>query len=147
MRQLTKEEISQLQQQGCTAQDWQLIEVKEGFRTDHVRYVRFSGKIRLGVFEKEYTLPGGLSVHSCVEHAMLHNVEVGDNARIYNVHNYIANYRIGEDTCIENVNAILVDGRSRFGNGVLVPVMNEGGGREIPIYDHLSQDSLRHTCW
>ncbi|MEE0860013.1 MAG: DUF4954 family protein, partial [Paludibacteraceae bacterium] len=32
----------------------------------------------------------------------------------------------------------LVDGRSTFGNGVRVPVMNEGGGREIPIFNELS---------
>jgi hypothetical protein len=36
------------------------------------------------------------------------------------------------------VNAILVDGVSTFGNGVRVPVMNEGGGREIPIFNELS---------
>ena len=137
-RKLTETEIQQLRQQGCTAADWQLIEVKNGFEAAHIQDVHFSGPIRLGIFRKEYTLPGGLPVHSGIQHATLHNVEVGDDVRIYNVHNYIANYRIGDGTCIENVNAILVDGRSRFGNGICVPVMNEGGGREIPIYDHLS---------
>lgn len=137
-RKLTSEEVAALQRQGCHAQDWQLIEVKEGFSTEYVSDVRFSGRVRLGVFSSEYVLPGGLPVHSGVQHATLHNVEVGDNVRIYNVHNYIANYKIGNGTCIENVNAILVDGATRFGNGVCVPVMNEGGGREIPIYDRMS---------
>ena len=63
---------------------------------------------------------------------------MGDDAHLYNIHNYIANYRIGRETCIENVNAILVDGKTTFGNGVRVPVMNEGGGREIPIFNELS---------
>ena len=137
-RKLSNEEIAALQQQGCSAADWQQIEVKDGFCPRYVSDVHFSGNVRLGVFDAEYTLPGGLSVHSGIQHATLHNVEVGDNVRIYNVHNYIANYRIGQGTCIENINAILVDGHTRFGNGVCVPVMNEGGGREIPIYDHLS---------
>lgn len=137
-RQLTQQETAALLSQGCTAQNWQQVQVKEGFKTDYIIDAHFSGDIRLGVAEEEYVLPGGLTVHSGIKHATLHNVEVGDNVRIYNVHNYIANYRIGDNTCIENVNAILVDGKSRFGNGVLVPVMNEGGGREIPIYDHLS---------
>ena len=137
-RTLTTQEIATLQSQGCTAQEWNSILVKENFSTTHICDVHFSGNIRLGIFNREYTLPGGLSVHSGIQHATLHNVTVGDDVRIYNVHNYIANYVIGEGTCIENVNAILVDGRSRFGNGVCVPVMNEGGGREIPIYDHLS---------
>ena len=30
-RQLTKEEISQLTNQGCTAEDWTTVEVKDGF--------------------------------------------------------------------------------------------------------------------
>ena len=65
-------------------------------------------------------------------------MEVGDNCHLYNIHNYIANYRIGKETCIENVNSILVDGTTTFGNGVRVPVMNEGGGREIPIFNELT---------
>jgi hypothetical protein len=36
------------------------------------------------------------------------------------------------------VTTIAVDGETTFGNGVRVETINEGGGREIPIYDHLS---------
>lgn len=137
-RPLTPIEISTLLAQNCSAEDWSQVEVAEAFRPDYVRDVRFSGCVRLGVFEREFTLPGGLHVHSGIFHATIHNCEIGDNCHLYNIHNYIANYRVGRNTCIENVNAILVDGRSTFGNGVRVPVMNEGGGREIPIFDHLS---------
>ena len=137
-RPLTPIEIEQLQAQGCSAKDWSAIEVAEGFDPRYVRDTNFSGFNRLGVFDKETMLPGGLTVHSGIYHATLHNCEIGNNARLYNVHNYIANYCIGDNTCIENVNAILVDGRSTFGNGVRVPVMNEGGGREIPIFNELS---------
>ncbi len=137
-RHLTNKEIQQLQAQGCTAQNWQLVEVAEDFSTEHILDAHFSGKIKIGTFKASYTLPGGLQVHSGIEHATLHNVQIGNDVRIYNVHNYIANYQIDDGTCIENINALLVDGTSRFGNGVRVPVMNEGGGREIPIYDHLS---------
>lgn len=137
-RPLTPIEIEQLQAQGCSAKDWSAIEVAEHFDARYVRDTNFSGFNRLGVFDKETMLPGGLTVHSGIYHATLHNCEIGNNARLYNVHNYIANYCIGDNTCIENVNAILVDGRSTFGNGVRVPVMNEGGGREIPIFNELS---------
>ncbi len=138
MRQLTQQEISQLESQNCSAQDWKQVEVAEGFCADYVKDTRFSGLCRLGIFEQEFALPGGLKVHSGIYHATLHNVEVGDNCHLYNIHNYIANYRIGKETCIENVNAILVDGTTTFGNGVRVPVMNEGGGREIPIFNELT---------
>ena len=137
-RKLTSAEIAQLEAQGCTAKNWADVEVAEAFNPQYVRNTNFSGHNRLGVFGKEIELPGGLTIHSGIYNATLHNCEVGNDAHLYNIHNYIANYHIGANTCIENVNAILVDGKSTFGNGVRVPVMNEGGGREIPIYDELS---------
>ena len=44
---------------------------------------------------------------------------------------------------IENVDLLAVEGESAFGNGVEVAVVNEAGGREIPIYDNLSA----HTAY
>ena len=137
-RSLTSAEIEQLEAQGCKAYNWAEVEVAQDFDARYVRHANFSGHNKLGVFNREIELPGGLQVHSGIYHATLHNCEVGDDAHLYNIHNYIANYHIGEGTCIENVNAILVDGKSTFGNGVRVPVMNEGGGREIPIFNELS---------
>ena len=137
-RKLTSSEIESLQQQMCSATDWSLIEVSEGFTTEYIRYTRFSGKIRLGAFNKEFALPGGMKKHSGLYHVTLHNVTIGDDCCIENVNNYIANYEIGNDTFIENVDIILVDGPSSFGNGVEVSVLNETGGREVMIYDKLS---------
>ena len=48
MRQLTKTEISTLQQQHCTAENWQNIKVADNFSTDNIYNVSFSGKIILG---------------------------------------------------------------------------------------------------
>ena len=137
-RKLTSAEIAQLQEQGCKATDWNEIEVAEAFDASFVRRTNFSGHIQLGVYGKEIALPGGLKVHTGIYNAMLHNCEVGNECHLYNIHNYIANYHIGDNTCIENVNSILVDRKTTFGNGVRVPVMNEGGGREIPIFNELS---------
>lgn len=137
-RKLTSAEIAQLEAQGCEAKNWADVEVAEAFNPLYVRNTNFSGHNRLGVFGCEIELPGGLKIHSGIYNATLHNCEVGNDAHLYNIHNYIANYHIGDHTCIENVNAILVDRKSTFGNGVRVPVMNEGGGREIPIFNELS---------
>ena len=137
-RSLTSAEIAQLESQGCKAYNWADVEVVENFDARYVRHANFSGHNKLGVFSREIELPGGLKIHSGIYNATLHNCEVGNEAHLYNIHNYIANYHIGDNTCIENVNAILVDGKSTFGNGVRVPVMNEGGGREIPIFNELS---------
>lgn len=137
-RQLTEQEILQLKSQFCTAEDWATIEVDCRFSPNNVYYTRFSGKVRLGVFEHEFTLAGGMKKHAGLYHATLHNVTVGNHCCIENVKNYIANYQIGDYTFIENVDIILVDGRSKFGNGVDVAVLNETGGREVTIYDQLS---------
>ena len=137
-RQLYEGEIQQLKNQSCLADDWSRVFVTETFRTEYVHHTRFSGEVKLGVFDTEFTLPGGIKKHSGLRHVTLHNVTVGDNCCIENIQNYIANYEIGHDTFIENVDIILVDGRSTFGNGVEAAVLNETGGREVPINDKLS---------
>ena len=137
-RHLTIDEIAQLERQLCTASDWDRVLVSDSFSPDHVISSRFTGDIRLGAFEGEFSLAGGMKKHAGLYHVTLHNVEVGDNCCIERVNNYIANYRIGHDTFIENVDIILCDGESTFGNGVEVSVLNETGGREVTIFDRLS---------
>ena len=137
-RKLNEDEIRLLQEHSCTADDWANIEVAQNFKTDYVFHTRFSGKVKLGVFEHEFTLAGGMKKHSGLYHTTLHNVTVGDNCCIENVKNYIANYEIGDYAFIENVDIILVDGCSKFGNGVEVAVLNETGGREVMMHDRLS---------
>ncbi len=137
-RKLSGEEVARLKAQMCTAADWERIEVSADFSAEHVMYTRFSGNVRIGAFRKEFCLPGGMKKHSGLYHVTLHNVVVGDDCCIENVKNYIANYEIGDGTFIENVDILLTDGPSSFGNGVEVSVMNETGGREVVIFDRLS---------
>lgn len=137
-RNLTNDEIALLKAQACSAADWNGIEVSDGFSAEYVRSVRFSGKVRLGSFTSEFELPGGMKKHSGLYHATLHNVTIGDDCCIENVKNYIANYEIGSRCYIENVDIILTDGLSSFGNGVEASVLNETGGREVVIFDRLT---------
>ena len=123
-RKLYDNEIEILKRQMCSAADWNLIEVADGFSTDYVRYARFSGNVRLGAFRKEFQMAGGMVKHSGIYYATLHNVTVGDDCCIENVKNYIANYVIGDGVFIENVDIILTDGVSTFGNGTEVSVLN-----------------------
>lgn len=138
MRRLYPDEIAYLQSQACKADDWQNIFVPEEFDKEYVYHVRFSGTVKLGAFKKEFELPGGLKKHSGLRHVTLHNCTLEDNVLIENVQNYIANYHIGENCFIQNINVLLVDGNSSFGNNTHVAVLNETGGREVPIYDGLS---------
>lgn len=137
-RKLTDEEIASLESHMCMAEDWSSVEVAETFSTEYVRHARFSGKIRIGNFSKVFELAGGMKKHSGLYHVTLHDVSVGDDCCIENVKNYIANYIIGDRVFIENVDIILTDSFSSFGNGVEVAVLNETGGREVVIYDALT---------
>ncbi|MCM1300449.1 MAG: DUF4954 family protein, partial [Bacteroides cellulosilyticus] len=50
----------------------------------------------------------------------------------------VRNYRIGENSLVEDVVALECRKRSTFGNGVEVATMNECGGRTVKIADTLS---------
>ncbi len=137
-RSLTPEEISRLEKQNCTADCWEQVKVAPHFQPDYIHQVRFSGSIRLGEFSGSFTLAGGLQKHSGLTNVILHNCTIGNNVLIENIPNYIANYHIGDYCLIQNVNLIVTEEKSSFGNGTLVSVLNETGGREVPIFNELS---------
>ena len=137
-RPLTRAEVDQLISFGCRAEDWGTVETSDPESLKYIRNVRFSGTVRFGKFDAQSTLPGGLHKHAGIRNATLHNVTIGDNSLVENVTDYIANYDIGHDTYIENVDLIFVDGNCSFGNGVEVSVLNETGGREVKIFDRMS---------
>ncbi len=142
-RTLTAEEISALVKQGCSCDDWSGVCVADGFDAGRISTTRFSGNIRLGVFNKEVCFFGGLKKPTGISDAAIHNCTIGDNVYINRVKSYIANYIIEDEVVIENVDLLAVEGASSFGNGTEVVALNEAGGREIPIYDRLSA----HTAY
>jgi len=142
-RPLSAEEVARLSDQGCSCPDWSGVEVAEGFDPGTVRATHFSGRVRLGVFSKPVAFFGGVEKPAGIYNATIHNCTIGNNVYIGQIRNYIANYVIEDDVAIENVDLLAVEGESSFGNGTEVAVVNEAGGREIPIYDKLSA----HTAY
>ncbi len=137
-RSLSVEEIGKLKSQGCSCEDWSGVEVADGFDAERVKSTHFSGKIKIGIFGKKVVFFGGATKPTGISNATIHNCTIGNNVYINQVKNCIANYIIEDGVVIENVDLIAVEGQSTFGNGIEVSVINEAGGREIPIYDHLS---------
>jgi len=137
-RKLTNDEIGQLIVQGCYCEDWNLIEVVHNFLPDNIKFSKFSGHNKLGRFDEEITLYGGVRMKTGIVHAHIHNCTIDDNSLINSVKSYIANYHIGKNVIIHNLDQLAIEGTTSFGNGIRVKVINESGGREIPIYDHLS---------
>ena len=60
-RNLTEDEILRLKSQSCLADDWEKVRVADGFSTEFVHHTRFSGEVKLGVFQGEFILPGGIA--------------------------------------------------------------------------------------
>ncbi|MFA6186411.1 MAG: DUF4954 family protein [Phycisphaerae bacterium] len=135
---LTKKQIEQLENQSCTCADWKNVLVAADFKPDTIQNTTFSGKIKLGKFDKQVTFYGGVSKPAGIYNAYLHNCVIGSNVFISNVENYIANYVIEDDCIIEHIDLLAVEGTSTFGNGIKAVVINEAGGREIPIFDGLT---------
>ncbi|KPL21521.1 MAG: hypothetical protein AMJ75_09835 [Phycisphaerae bacterium SM1_79] len=142
-RPLSNEQIGQLIAQGCRCADWSGVEVAAGFDASRVRATHFCGRIRLGSFQGVTSFFGGITKPTGISNATIHNCTIGDNVYISHVRNYIANYAIEDDVVIDNIDVLAVEEESSFGNGTEVAVVNEAGGREIPIYDNLSA----HTAY
>lgn len=143
---LTGEQIAVLEAQSCRCENWSEVTVAEDFNPKYVRNVNFSGQVRLGSFNKIFTLAGGIRKHSGIYHATLHNVIVGDDCMVEHIRNYIANYIIGDGSYIENVTDLITYGETSFGNGTKVSVLNETGGREVAIHEHLSSHEAYITA-
>jgi len=142
-RDISQVEIEILQKNQCFCSDWSKIKVKEGFIADNIRNVSFSGDIYLGIFKKQIPFPGGVKKQSGIYNAVIHNCVIDDDVYITQIKNYIANYIIKKDVLIESVDTLAVTEKSCFGNGTRIAVINETGGREIPIYNELSA----HTAY
>lgn len=149
---LTSAEIEALVERGCTAEDWSRVRVGHPFYPERLRNVHFSGDVEIGVLDGEFTLPGGVVRRSQIAVATLHNVTIGRGCYISRVANYIANYDIADGAFIDNVEQIVATLDSSYGVGLRVSVLNETGGRDVPIYPRLSAQTAyiiamyrRHT--
>lgn len=109
LRRLSDAETSLLEKQGCCADSWDNVSVSDKFSPTSIRNCRFKGKVTLG-----------------------------ENVYISNIGSYIADVHISDNAYIENVGVIETIGESTFGIGTQVKVINEVGGREVPLYPDLT---------
>lgn len=136
-RSLSKTEIGQLEQNGCHAQSWDKVNVKEGFDPSRVKNVDFAGTVKIGDFKKAVPVYDGITKPAGLYKCHIQDCIIHDDAYISDV-KYLANYEIQTDAIINSVFALTVSGESSFGNGTEIEIFNEGGGRELPIFDKLS---------
>ena len=136
-RHLTKEEINTLLSQNCFADNWTGITVMEGFSPENIINTRFEGNIKLGIYSGTIEVEKNISRTCGIYNSFISNCEISDYVYISEVKN-LSNYIIEGNVVISNVGSMALKGESAFGNGIEIEVLNEGGGRELPIFDRLS---------
>jgi NDP-sugar pyrophosphorylase family protein len=134
-RNLTPDEIYLLELQGCHADDWMNIVVSDAFNPGLIWHTTFEGKIVLGSFDDN--LKAKNRGNEGIFHARIINCEIGNHVSIAHVKR-LENYKIGDNCTLEDIGLLAVTGESSFGNGTEVEVLNEAGGRSLPIFDKLS---------
>jgi len=133
LRKLHLEEIETLEKQGCTAEDWSNIRVEDGFPPSHVQQAHFSGKVTI-----ELQYPFDESANDAgIYRSYISDCVIANNVHISDV-SYLSNYHVHEGAVIRDIGGIFVKGETSFGNGTAVSAWNEGGGREVVIYDKLT---------
>jgi carbonic anhydrase/acetyltransferase-like protein (isoleucine patch superfamily) len=137
-RNLSIGEIRGLEAAGCRSSSWGSVFVKEPFNAERIQNVTFSGTVKLGLFNGIAREKCGLPLPHGIRNAHIHNCTIEDNVTITDITGFIANYDIGEGVVIRNCGHISTEGRTSFGNGTRVAVLNETGGREVPIWDRLT---------
>ncbi len=137
-RNLTPSEISKLELNDCRCESWERVSVRDGFDPVYFQNVTFSGDISLGLITEPYVDGSGVTIQGGIYNARIHNCTIGSNVIISNIGDYIANYDIGDNVNIRNCGKIHTEGKSAFGNGISVSVLNETGGRAVKMWDRLS---------
>ena len=137
-RQLTQTEIEVLENNVCWAEDWDRVQVAEGFKPYNFHRVIFYGDIRLGEFNKQVEVTKGFFKHSGINDTTLRNVTVGNDCLIEKVGNYINNYTIGNDCYIANICTLETTDDATFGEGSVISVLNEMGDGNVTIFRELN---------
>jgi len=136
-RHLTKEEINILLSRNCFSDNWDSITVREGFSPENIINIRFYGNIKLGDFSGNIEVETNVFKKCGIYNSSVSNCEIAGNVFISEVKN-LSNYIIEGNVAISNVGSLFVTGESTFGNGTEIEILNEGGGRELPLFDKLS---------
>lgn len=118
MRSLTNKEVESLIANGCEAEDWNLIQVAEGFAVDRVHNVNFYGQIRLGSNAGKIEVVDGFEKTCGLRNVTLYNVCVGD------------------DSLIEDTTLIACSVKAEEDH--VIPVLNEAGDGNVVLFPSLS---------
>ena len=140
-RKLTAKEITILEKNANSSDDWNKVLVAHAFDPKLVKRCSFFGLVRIGKMEPWFHEFNNLRMPVGLYNSTIISCDIGDNVVIDNV-NFMSHYIIGNDVMLVNINELTVTDHAKFGNGVLkegekesvriwMEVSNENGGRSI----------------
>lgn len=147
-RHLHSDEVEQLVKNSNSATNWDDIYVTDEFDTSMIRNNRFFGLVRIGSVSRHVLQYHDLRVPIGITDSSIVSCDIGDNVAIHDVH-YMANYIIGDNCILFNIQEVSTTDHSKFGNGIIkegepedvrvwLEVMNENGGRSILPFDGMT---------
>ncbi|MCF7946126.1 MAG: DUF4954 family protein [Spirochaetia bacterium] len=142
-RPVNQKHIEILKKNGCSAENWETVFVKEGFQAELVSAVSFFSSVYIGRLGKTIISSCGKKRISSLSGAALENVYMEDDVYIHGYGSTIQNYILEREVILENVKEVCTPEPSSFGSGVIIEAVNEKGGRDIPIFNELNA----HTAY
>jgi hypothetical protein len=137
LRDLGREEIAVMEDRGCRADDWKLIQVAQDFDPFRVRRVHLHGRCVLGRFSGEVEVMPGISLATGIYDSTLIACQIGNDCLLENVR-FAANVIIDREAVLFDVGSITCSGAATFGCGLDIAVGPETGGREVPVWAELT---------
>jgi len=144
-RHLRSDEIERLVKNSNSATNWDDIWVTDELDTSMIHGNHFFGMVRIGRVSRKVLQYHDLRVPIGITNSSIISCDIGDNVAIHDVH-YMANYIIGDNCILFNIQEMSTTDHSKFGNGTIkegepedvrvwLEVMNEIGNRKILPFD------------
>lgn len=138
MKHLSPFDIAALSERGCQCTDWSRVLVTDDFRPRALRNVTFVGDVALGQMNATAMLDG-VELPCGIENATIANCQLGDNCLVRNV-DLLSGYKLESGAVVAQCRCVAADTDTTFGIGELVAVVNEGGGREVPLSANMTSN-------
>lgn len=157
-RNLSGQEISQLEQNGNTCRNWKLVFVEDPFDPSIFKNNIFAGLVRIassskGILEyHDFLLPTGIS------NSRIYSCDIGRNCAIHDCL-CLSHYIIGDSVILCRIDEMVTTNHAKFGEGIVkegedesvriwIDPLNEAGGRSVlPFSSMICADAYLWTIY
>ncbi|MCP5514211.1 MAG: DUF4954 family protein [Spirochaetales bacterium] len=147
-RPLSSEEITVLEKNGCSSDDWKLLLVKNPFDPRILKNTVFEGTVRIGCLEKGFLSDREQSYPCGITNSRIVSSDIGDYCAIHN-NSLISAVITGNFVIFTGNNEIYTTENAKFGNCIIkegenvssqrkVSLVNERGGRSVALFSGIT---------